>query len=269
MLSNGCFGNIGRLQTARMRRNTEHILNVYTSRQTAMVEADLDFPDGLVTLRRTGSHRSSVLEWIRDGEVLSGAAAELALVESLASGDLDLESAMLASGLIQQDAMRQVLQTKPRDRYDQISSFLGLGVLQRFESATDDYLARCIAITSDARRALQSSELELSSAQQRINTIHALNALSPPCKTQRGVWRRRTRTHVRRLDLAKTPTSDWVRRAAAEVNELASASGELVSRSRRWESATAALAAEALGEPDLLEQRIRELEVLYVRAEAG
>jgi len=229
------LGDIGRLQAARMRQNTEHILNAYTSRQTAVVEADLILNDQPVALRRTGTYRSSVLEWTSEQGHFTGPPAEAALAGALAPGDLDLEATMLASGLMEQDAMRQILQTKPRDRYDQISEFLGLGVLQRFETQAGEYAARCSSITNDVRSVIASSEREMTSAQHRLQTLDALNAAKP--STQLAWQSLRSMANdagLLEIQMPSTPTSEWAAQLLARLSDLAGGLMDLADRWSRW-----------------------------------
>lgn len=254
------LGDIGRLQPARMRQNTEHILNAYTTRQTAIVEADVLLGGQPVALRRTGTYRSSVLEWTSESDTLTGPLAETALVSALAPGDLELEAAMLASGLMQQDDMRQVLLTRPRDRYDQMSEFLGLGILQRFEAQASDYASRCSAITNDARAALTASEGELTNAKQRLETIDALKAARPSAQQ---AWQAfRTAAEVTNLDIETpaTPNTEWASRAVAELIRFTGTCGDLANRWSRWRAARDAAATSGADGPGIAAEDLSQFE---------
>ncbi|QDB78596.1 hypothetical protein FE251_03780 [Georgenia wutianyii] len=133
----GLLGRIERLESLRSRRNVEHVVNQYRLGRKATVEIDLGLPSGSVTVRRTGDQGGSTLELRRTSEPpLFGDEAEARLRSILLPHtELALEAALTTSGLMQQDVMRRVLEARPADRYQQLSTVLGLGVLEDFEDA--------------------------------------------------------------------------------------------------------------------------------------
>jgi DNA repair exonuclease SbcCD ATPase subunit len=159
----GLLGTLERLEGLRSRRNAEHVVNQYRLGRKAAVEIDLNLPSGPVTLRRTGDQGGSTLELRRmDQPPLFGDEAESVLRGILLpETDLTLESALTTSGLMQQDVMRRVLEAKPADRYRQLSTVLGLAVLEDFEDA-----ARAVA--------KQASEREKDSRADRTRIADAL-----------------------------------------------------------------------------------------------
>jgi DNA repair exonuclease SbcCD ATPase subunit len=133
----GFLGTIDRLEALRSRRNVEHVVNQYRLGHKASVEIDLRLPSGSVTLRRTGDHGGSTLELGRTGEPsLFGDEAETELrALLLPDSELSLQSALTTSGLMQQDDLRGVLEARPAERFQQLSTVLGLGALEDFEDA--------------------------------------------------------------------------------------------------------------------------------------
>jgi DNA repair exonuclease SbcCD ATPase subunit len=130
------LGSIQRLEGLRARRNVEHIVNQYRLSQRAFVEIDMVIRGRALTIRRSGDHTGSTLEFIEPGSnAIFGSDAEVALEHLLMPEGLTLEMALATSGLLQQEVMRAVLQAKPADRYRHISTVLGLGALEDFEEA--------------------------------------------------------------------------------------------------------------------------------------
>lgn len=159
----GLLGRLERLESLRARRNVEHIVNQYRLGRKASVEIDLSLPSRTLTVRRTGDQGGSTLELRQMGETsLFGEEAEAQLRSILLPHtELTLESALTTSGLMQQDVMRRVLEAKPADRYRQLSTVLGLGVLEDFEDA-----ARSVA--------KQASERERNARTERARLADAL-----------------------------------------------------------------------------------------------
>lgn len=180
------LGSIERLEGLRARRNVEHIVNQYRLGDRAAVELQLSVHGSSLTIRRTGDHRGSTLEFAADGgEAVFGEDAESRLEEELVrGGDLTLEMALTTSGLMQQDVMRAVLEAKPADRYRHISTVLGLGALEDFEGAARELAAEA-KDRADAARAdrdslsasLSDAQARLGAAQQRLQTMPQVEAL--------------------------------------------------------------------------------------------
>ncbi len=180
------LGSIQRLEGLRARRNVEHIVNQYRLGDRAAVEMQLLIGGRSITLRRTGDHRSSTLEFEEDGgESVFGEDATLLLEEALAlEGDLTLEMALTTSGLMQQDVMRAVLEARPQDRYRHISTVLGLAALEEFEAATRDLAAGAKGRADAARgdrdslaSSLSEAQTRLAAAEQRLQTLPQIEAL--------------------------------------------------------------------------------------------
>jgi DNA repair exonuclease SbcCD ATPase subunit len=129
------LGEIPRLREARLRQTDEYIVNAYLPSGQARVEAHVRLGDRRVVLTRTGDRTGSSLSWVTsDDSPLHGEAAEVELAQAFsASPEMDLATSLTACGLLQQDAARLVLETKPRDRFAMFSELLGLGALESFE----------------------------------------------------------------------------------------------------------------------------------------
>lgn len=133
------LGRVERLEPLRERRNEEHIVNHYRLSESAVVEAEIVVGDREIRLRRSGRHDSSLLEWEEAGQVLAGKEAEIRLQELSPSRNVTLSSALLTSGLLQQDAMRSLLEAKASERYRHMAGLLGMQVLEEFEKAVRQY----------------------------------------------------------------------------------------------------------------------------------
>jgi DNA repair exonuclease SbcCD ATPase subunit len=129
-------GDVERLETRRLRKTDEHLVNSYRLGQRASVTAWLASSGGEATVNRTGDRSGSVLSWTTpDGDVFRGPAALEALASAFgATSDASLATTLHAAGLLQQDDSRIILEKSPRERFAQFSQLLGLGGLERFET---------------------------------------------------------------------------------------------------------------------------------------
>lgn len=177
----GLLGSLERLEGLRARRNVEHVVNQYRLGRKAFVEIDLNLPSGIVTVRRTGDQAGSTLELRRQGErSLFGEDAETELHSILLPNtELTLESALTTSGLMQQDAMRRVLEAKPAERYQQLSTVLGLGALEDFEDATRSVVKQATEREKLARSELAKLADALKQAQGRFDAAQERLATRP------------------------------------------------------------------------------------------
>jgi len=177
----GLLGRLERLEVLRARRNVEHIVNQYRLGRKASVEIDLSLPSGTVTIRRTGDQAGSTLELRRVGvPSLFGDEAESELHSILLPHtEMTLEAALTTSGLMQQDVMRRVLEAKPADRYRQLSTVLGLGVLEDFEEATRLVAKQASEREKDARTERARLADALKQAHDRSEAAQARLATRP------------------------------------------------------------------------------------------
>src|SRR3954468_24358583 len=99
-------GSLDRLESWRVRRNAEHIVNRYShaSGDAACVAAGIRVDDAQVEIRRSGRYDASQLEWRDQSRVLYEDDAENALAECLTPmGRMSIKRSLLSSGLLQQD----------------------------------------------------------------------------------------------------------------------------------------------------------------------
>ena len=259
------LGTIQRLDLVRARAE-DHIVNAYSLRQDAHVEILLKDDAQSVLVHRTGNAKNNFLMLQRTSleadstsEVvghgigpmtsktatseLSGQEAEQALGSILLSGaSYDLNSALLTTGLMEQDRLRAILEAKPRDQFAALSDLLGLDRLEEFESAVraaHDEAKKTAAerehSLSRARKDLESSRGQLAVLEERalkrptlsavLDAINETMAASPD-----GI-------RISRLDrddpgISLRSLADWVARSSLKLAELNERSGALVARER-------------------------------------
>lgn len=188
-----CFiGTIQRLENLRARRSVEHIVNQYRLGHKAVVEIELLTNSGPIVLRRSGDHRGSTLELRRPGsETIFGPDAEANLRQVLLpETDLSLETALMTSGLMQQDVMRSVLEANGADRYRHISTVLGLSRLEEFEDAARLVAREALDTESRARderdrisRGLTQATDRLAAARSRLESRPQFEAMRDQLRT--------------------------------------------------------------------------------------
>lgn len=219
------LGSIERLEGLRARRNVEHIVNQYRLNDRAVVEVDLLVDGRSFTLRRTGDHRSTTLEFAEPGKLpVFGEEAEALVSDVLVPGEeLTLDMALTTSGLMQQDVMRAVLEAKPADRYRHISTVLGLSALEDFEDAVKELAAearRRADTAKDEREAMAGSLSEarsrLAQAEQRLQTLPQLEAM----RTDTLVALRDAPRLIRLDASVALATPEDVRQVSASIGDL-------------------------------------------------
>ncbi|WP_110206562.1 AAA family ATPase [Nocardioides daejeonensis] len=165
--------DLPRLGTYRLRKADLYLTNAFGGTRPASVEATLETATGIVRVTRQGDGRSSVLELERDEVRLEGPAAYQDLQGLLAPGPLALEEVLHTSGLLQQDDLRQLLQTKPDERYRQLMRLLGLDALDQVERVVQ---ARRNLTRDDVKRAtadLESATRQRDSLAEQLETARA------------------------------------------------------------------------------------------------
>lgn len=181
------LGQLARVGDVRLRRTEEHIVNAYRPGGTATVEAHVRLVGKRVHLSRTGDRSGSSLVWSETGrEPLYGDAAEEALEDAFSASErMDLQTSLTACGLLQQDASRLVLKSKPSDRFAIFSQLLGLSDLERFEDWTQARARRAAASHRSASEALTGAERaavaardQLSKALERASQRPAVEAIA-------------------------------------------------------------------------------------------
>src|ERR1700681_4154002 len=123
-------GDVPRLAEYTLRRNEEYLANAYRIDSPARVEAEFRLPGLTLRAQRVGNASGSNLEVTTPLGSHSGPGATQVLENNLVHGELPLGEVLATSGLLQQDDLRQLLQTKPDQRYRQLLRLLGLEVLE-------------------------------------------------------------------------------------------------------------------------------------------
>ncbi len=174
-------GRLGRLEPLRVRRNEEHIVNIYAVPGPAVVEAEMHVRGGRIHVRRSGRYDSSLLELeMQEGATLRGPEAEHELERLLvASSNMELSSALLTSALLQQDEMRYVLEEKPSERYEHLSRMMGLGVLEDFEDSAARRTKEISDVLKEARNTLASVDTQRTELAGRLETLKVRIARGP------------------------------------------------------------------------------------------
>ena len=131
------LGSIDRLEGLRARKNVEYVVNTYCSGMKASVTVSAVVAGRTVTLHRRGDHQGSTLEVSEMGRPTRfGDAAEQWLRSNLLPKQPQaLDVVMGTCGLLQQDMMQAILETKPSELHSRISTVLGLSSLEEFEFA--------------------------------------------------------------------------------------------------------------------------------------
>jgi len=162
------LGDLPRLRSARLKQTDEYIVNAYRAGEQATVHVQVRLQEQSVRLTRTGNRSGSLLTWeSAEAGTLRGQPAEAALAQAFGGGsDLDLASSLNACGLLQQDAAREVLSSKPRDRFDTFSQLLGLGELADIQQWAQTGAA-------DAAADLKVAEQEALNAERQVTDTAA------------------------------------------------------------------------------------------------
>jgi DNA repair exonuclease SbcCD ATPase subunit len=218
-------GSIDRLESWRVRRNAEHIVNRYAdaSGDRAGVAAGIRIDGTEVEIRRTGRYDKSRLEWRGDQGTLLDEEAEEALARHLTpAGRMSLKRSLLSSGLLQQDVIREVLEDKPANRYDHLAAILGLDSIADFPAAARSRADRLAAEGEGARERNADIEARIRALEERIASLRSRQAKSPDVQQQQAELVRLMEPYGDALRL-----SDGVPREPREAGELRNSSGEL------------------------------------------
>ena len=178
------LGDLPRLRGVRTRPSDEYIVNAYRAGQKALVSLEMSLNGREVTIRREGDRNGSLLTWTDDGGApRRGDDAARALARAFGGGpDLDISNAMKASGLLQQDAAREVLTAKPRERFDIFSQLLGLGELADVERWAESRYKEQASALKDLDSEVVRAEQRTSSAQERLRALRDAAAVRPPVR---------------------------------------------------------------------------------------
>jgi DNA repair exonuclease SbcCD ATPase subunit len=183
------IGSIDRLESWRVRRNAEHIVNRYAhaSGDRASVAAGIRVGGAEVEIRRSGRYDTSRLEWKTDQGTLFDEDAEEALSRHLTPvGRMSLKRSLLSSGLLQQDVIREVLEDKPSNRYDHLAAILGLDSIAEFPAKARSRAERLGAEGEKARERNAEIDSGIRVLEERIGTLRSRQAKSPDLKKQQA-----------------------------------------------------------------------------------
>lgn len=175
------LGDLARLRDARMRRTDEYIVNAYRAGDSATVEVEIRLDNERVRLLRTGDRSQSVLTWqSAEAGTLRGQDAEDLLAMKFGGGpDLDLAASLNACGLLQQDATRDVLASKPRDRFEIFSKILGLGELANVEQWARGEAEQASSFFREAESQVVSAERDASQAAAALTSLQQIASTRP------------------------------------------------------------------------------------------
>ena len=251
------IGTLERLEPWRVRRNAEHVVNQYRAAtgEPASVRASIRVGGRSIELHRTGRYDASQLEWRDERSVLYEDDAERALAEALTPvGRVSLQRSLLSSGLLQQDVIRDVLEDKPAERYDQLASILGLNSIAAFPGAAKKRADRLAAEGDRARKAVADLEGDARSARERIASLRARAEEAPDVVALRAQLADRMEAHASvvrlRGDLPLSSGDAQEFRIAAGL--ATSKLGELLATAEPTREALAAEAPPAANELDAL-----------------
>jgi energy-coupling factor transporter ATP-binding protein EcfA2 len=163
-------GDIPRLQALQLRKADEYLLNTYVRSEQAIVEAYFRVDDKEVRARRRGTSRNSALDVETHGGKFSQSEAEKVLARLLAPGELALSEVLHTSGLLQQDDLRQLLQTKPDARYRQLMRLLGLEAVEHFERVAAGRKKQAAEARSLALEASKRAHAQVAHAHEQLET---------------------------------------------------------------------------------------------------
>ena len=127
------IGDVPRLSSYTLRKNEEYLLSRYRLSEPGKVSATFRLAEREVEVARSGSARGTTLEVLVDGSHHVGSDAEGELQRLLVGSGFPLAELLSTSGMLQQDDLKQLLQTRPDERYRQLLRLLGLEVLEQFD----------------------------------------------------------------------------------------------------------------------------------------
>lgn len=183
------IGSLERLRPWRVRRTVDHVVNQYTAAAggQATVSAGIRINGRPIQLRRSGRHDRSTFEWRDGGMALYEGDAERELAKALVrSGRVPLERALLSSGLLQQDIIRNGLEDKPTERYNLLAAILGLDVIADFPIAAKKRVDRIVKDGGDIRKAAVDLEAEARKVRTDLSTLRERAKQAPDTTTLRN-----------------------------------------------------------------------------------
>lgn len=181
---------IPRLAPFGLRKTDQYLRNAFSVNGQAVVEAVFRLDNTLLRASRRGDHRASILE-VESGDIrTSGNAAERMLASRLAPGSLPLGEVLHTSGLLQQDDLRQILKTKPDERYRQLMRLLGLEVLEQFEQFVRERKTSARSTLVKSQRAYDEAAQRYDAARELLETAELqLQRVTQPADVQATIDR--------------------------------------------------------------------------------
>jgi DNA repair exonuclease SbcCD ATPase subunit len=166
------LGTLQRLERWRVRKNDEHIVNLYRSSEPAVVEAELVIRAHHVRLRRQGRYDEGILELHDENGSLHGDKAEERLAEMLRSRPgQDVRRLLMSSALLQQDVVREVLEDKPSERYQHLAGLLGLDELGQFETEVKKRADRLANAGKEGRASFEAAQTRAEGLRARVSAL--------------------------------------------------------------------------------------------------
>ena len=175
------LGDLERLKAVRFSPADEYIVNAYSGGQPASVQLSFVIDGSLVVAERRGTARRNLLTWTGgDGYEVSGDEAEVEMRNLFGSADTsDLNATLSASGMLQQDLSRIVLESPARERFQIFSEMLGLGRLRDFEYWTKTRSDRASSNHSTLQSKLAGAAGEIADLEGRLQSLEAFAATRP------------------------------------------------------------------------------------------
>ena len=168
------LGDLPRLKDFAARRSGDYVVNLWSSSGVATVRAELQVGSRRVYVSRVGTASSSQLELNDEGKSLYGETAQQYLgTILLVRNGASLVESFLTSGLLQQDILREAIESDPKDRYARLTQLLGLEALPSFREAARSTSSELSKEAAERRTALDRIEEQLLEAQQELERLIA------------------------------------------------------------------------------------------------
>ena len=201
-------GSLQRLEKWRVRRTDEHITNLYTGSAPAVVTAEVELHGQVVLLRRQGRSKDGFLEWKGEDGDFTGEDADRRLRAALTSRPgQDVRRLLMTSALLQQDEVREVLEDRPADRFQQLAAILGLDEIAGFESAAKKRADRLAAAGREARTTLETAQQTADAVNRRIEQLASDLPLAEDVVRIRAQILDRLRSHSTAIRLVREPAT--------------------------------------------------------------
>jgi len=196
---------------------------MYSVPGPAVVAAEIAVAGERFRIRRSGRYDSSLLELDKSsGPTVRGIEAQREL-EGLLLGSqrMSLASALTSSAILQQDVMKYVLESKPSERYEQLSRMMGLGVLEDFEDGVRRRAEDIAEALKDARATASALEQRRTATADRLEAVRLRVVRGPIVELARTALDALVRSHPETLKVKEVPrTAKDAGQALAEAQRL-------------------------------------------------